>query len=57
MHQREQQGASGALSMNCCRLSAYVDERLLGPATGEVQGLVDRIAGRLRSMASQHAQP
>jgi 5-methylcytosine-specific restriction protein B len=38
-------------------LSAYVDERLLGPATGEVQGLVDRIAGRLRSMADQHAQP
>ena len=37
-------------------LSAYVDERLLGPATGEVQGLVDRIAGRLRSMADQHAQ-
>ena len=37
-------------------LSAYVDERLRGPATGEVQGLVDRIAGRLRSMADQHAK-
>jgi 5-methylcytosine-specific restriction protein B len=37
-------------------LGAYVDERLLGPATGEVQGLVDRIAGRLRSPADQHAQ-
>lgn len=28
-------------------LSAYVDERLLGPATSEVQGLVDRISARL----------
>ena len=37
-------------------LRAYVDERLPGPATGEVQGLVDRIAGRLRSPAEQHAQ-
>ena len=29
-------------------LRYYVDERLLGPATSEVEGLADRIAGRLR---------
>jgi 5-methylcytosine-specific restriction enzyme B len=32
-------------------LTAYVDDRLLGPATGEVQGLIDRTDGRLRSLA------
>jgi 5-methylcytosine-specific restriction protein B len=36
-------------------LAAYVDERLLGPATSEVQGLFDRIAGKLRTAADQHA--
>jgi 5-methylcytosine-specific restriction protein B len=30
-------------------LTAYVDERLLGPATCEIQGLVERTAARLRS--------
>jgi 5-methylcytosine-specific restriction protein B len=29
-------------------LTAYVDDRLLGGATSEVQGLAERIAGRLR---------
>jgi 5-methylcytosine-specific restriction protein B len=37
-------------------LGAYVDERLLGPATSEVQGLVDRIAARLRAGADQHGE-
>jgi 5-methylcytosine-specific restriction protein B len=36
-------------------LAAYVDERLLGPATSEVQGLFDRIAGKLRTTAHQDA--
>jgi 5-methylcytosine-specific restriction protein B len=36
-------------------LSAYVDERLLGPATGEIQGLIDRISAKLRSQATAHA--
>jgi 5-methylcytosine-specific restriction protein B len=30
-------------------LRAYVDDRLLGPATSEIEGLADRIAGRLRA--------
>lgn len=29
-------------------LRSYVDERLLGPATSEIEGLADRVAGRLR---------
>jgi 5-methylcytosine-specific restriction protein B len=37
-------------------LRAYVDERLLGPATGEVQGLVDRITGRLQSPLDEDAR-
>lgn len=34
-------------------LTTYVDERLLGPATGEIAGLADRIAGRIREEASR----
>jgi 5-methylcytosine-specific restriction enzyme B len=30
-------------------LRAYVDDRLLGPATSEIEGLADHIAGRLRA--------
>jgi 5-methylcytosine-specific restriction protein B len=37
-------------------LTAYVDERLLGPATGEVQGLCDRIADKLRTSTDEHAE-